>query len=109
MGRGPTWTAGETRQLKRLVREASEPPETGKVAYWAKIAAALDPVEENPPRTGKAAENHATREGMREAIDRGRRGPQEDDELLELCTSDCAAAAGCARRPQQSSRMHGRR
>ena len=35
--------------------------------------------------------------------------PHEDDELLELCTSDCTAAAGCARRPQQPSRLHGRR
>ena len=54
MGRGPTWSVGETRQLKRLMRLAGEPPEDGKVAYWEKIAAKLDPVDENPPRTGRA-------------------------------------------------------
>ena len=75
MGRGRAWTVAETRQLKRLVRQAGEPPEDGKVAYWEKIAAKLDPVDENPPRTGSAAENQATREKLREAIDRGRRGP----------------------------------
>ena len=52
MGRGPAWTVAETRQLKWLVRQAGEPPEDGKGAYWEKVAAGLDIVDENPPRSG---------------------------------------------------------
>jgi hypothetical protein len=88
MVRGPAWTVGETRQLKRLMRQAGEPPEDGKVAYWEGIAAKLDPVDENPPRSGRAAENQATRLKEREALDRGRRAPGWDALKRRQTTGD---------------------